>query len=200
MTIAFSPKHVKVSLPVARALLAFAGKAPLRPNVDVGIDDGALCATNGYIALAFETATGAQGRCGSRESQRHRLVTCSCRDRVEGGSRTKRTTVVLHYSDHERCQYPRLAHFFSAERRAVDQPICSLGRDERHAVSFQRRLYLSDLARRGAARRATARSHQFRRRCRTEGRGSCRQSCDLPMPFIGPAPTRGSSSDIGPRA
>lgn len=125
MTIAFSHKHVQVSLPVARALLAFAGKDPLRPHVGVGIDDGALCATNGHIAVAFETATtvledGAAPATQNGAVWSHAHVTSA----LKTARARKRQTVVLRYSDRlSDCQYPRLAGILSAEGWSVDQPI-----------------------------------------------------------------------------
>jgi hypothetical protein len=52
--ITFTPFRVEISLPVAAALIAFASKDGTRPNMGIGIDNGALGATDGHCAVTFD--------------------------------------------------------------------------------------------------------------------------------------------------
>jgi hypothetical protein len=47
------PETIQLSVSVAAALIAFASKDDTRPSVGVGVDNGALCATDGHRAVAF---------------------------------------------------------------------------------------------------------------------------------------------------
>jgi hypothetical protein len=53
MSIVYTPESVEISLAVAAALLAFASDDETRPHLGVGIDHGALCATDGHRAVLF---------------------------------------------------------------------------------------------------------------------------------------------------
>ena len=52
--ITFHPFHLELSLPVAMALLAFASKDDYRAHLGIGIEDGAVGATDGHTAVLFE--------------------------------------------------------------------------------------------------------------------------------------------------
>lgn len=53
-----TPDHIEISLPVAAALLAFASKDDTREHLCcVGVDQDALCATDGHRAVQFGFAT-----------------------------------------------------------------------------------------------------------------------------------------------
>jgi hypothetical protein len=55
--ITFHPFHLEVSLPVAKALLAFASKDATRQHIcGVAIEDGKVCATDGHTAVMFDGA------------------------------------------------------------------------------------------------------------------------------------------------
>ncbi len=55
--IEFCKLGVRVSRAVLRALVAFGGTDPKRPEVAIGIDSGDLCATDGHSAIRFERLT-----------------------------------------------------------------------------------------------------------------------------------------------
>jgi hypothetical protein len=44
---------ITISVATAKALLAFAGTDPTRPQVAIGVDSGLLCATDGHTAIRF---------------------------------------------------------------------------------------------------------------------------------------------------
>lgn len=56
--ITFEKTHISLTIPIATALLAFAGDDEFRTHLGIGIDDeGYLAATNGYAGLRFECLT-----------------------------------------------------------------------------------------------------------------------------------------------
>lgn len=68
--ICFHHDCLELSLPVARALAAFASKDDTRP-LGVGLRDGALCATDGHRLVRFERGYGYQFNDGTGPLDRH---------------------------------------------------------------------------------------------------------------------------------
>lgn len=59
--IKFTDTYVEVSLPVAAALAEFAGKAPSRLQLGVGINKGHMAATDGHRGVVFEADDAGDG-------------------------------------------------------------------------------------------------------------------------------------------
>ncbi len=54
MSIIHHSDRIEISLPVAKALLAFSGQDATRAHLGIGFRDGMLCATDGNVLLAFD--------------------------------------------------------------------------------------------------------------------------------------------------
>lgn len=104
MTIQATFETLTLSLDVAAALVAFASKDTTRPHLGVGIDDGAVCATDGHRAVQFKARDVAIKN--SRVWSRAHVETAIKVSRAQ-----RAATVVLNFAD---CLldsvFPRVAH------------------------------------------------------------------------------------------
>jgi hypothetical protein len=121
--IEFNASHVEMSLAVAAALVAFASSDATRPHLGVGIDSGAIGATDGHAACVFETASAKVWE-AARPADHNGVVWT--RAHVETAIKMARAqklkTIGLAYKDASR-GFPPLAAVMPQPGCDVDQPI-----------------------------------------------------------------------------
>lgn len=123
--IVYNPESVEISLPVAAALLAFASADDTRPHLGVGINEGALCATDGHQLVRFDLDTCEQ-RDGATPTAHNGKVWAA--KRVEIAAKVarleKRKTVVLNYADCETAYtFPPACHVIPKAGITAREPI-----------------------------------------------------------------------------